>query len=62
VARVTGRRRGDLAAIAAAMTNEDRNLAIRGLTAFADAAGELPLGDPFGWSAASPPAEAASDG
>ena len=50
VGRVTGPRRRDLAAIAAAMAPEDRRHAISGLTAFAQAAGELPGVDPFGWT------------
>jgi DNA-binding MarR family transcriptional regulator len=49
VGRVTDRRRRDLAAIAASMTPEDRRHAISGLGSFADAAGELPAVDPFGW-------------
>jgi DNA-binding MarR family transcriptional regulator len=62
VARVTDRRRRDIAAIAAAMTREERGVAIKGLTSFAQMAGELPVVDPFGWSHPSPPTEAASDG
>jgi DNA-binding MarR family transcriptional regulator len=50
VDRVTAHRRRDLAAIAAAMPVEEREAAIRGLTAFARAARELPVGDPFAWS------------
>ena len=50
VSRVTERRRRDLAAIAAAMTPEARAHALIGLTAFADAAGELPASDAFGWA------------
>lgn len=53
VGRVTDRRRRDLAAIATAMRPEDRTHAIIGLTSFADAAGELPGLDPFGWVDAS---------
>jgi DNA-binding MarR family transcriptional regulator len=62
VARVTDRRRRDLAAIAAAMTSQDRQVAISGLTSFARAAGELPVVDPFGWSDSAPASRAASDG
>lgn len=51
VGRVTDRRRRDLAAIAAAMAPKDREHAIESLTAFAQAAGELPVVDPFGWAA-----------
>src|SRR6266511_55471 len=50
VGRVTHRRRRDLAAIAAGMSSVDRGHAIRGLTAFALVAGELPAVDPFGWT------------
>jgi DNA-binding MarR family transcriptional regulator len=50
VNRVTTKRRRDLTSIAAAMTPEDRALALGGLRAFAVAAGELPLVDTFGWS------------
>jgi DNA-binding MarR family transcriptional regulator len=49
VGRVTGRRRRDLAAIAAVMSPEERDGAIGGLRAFARAAGALAELDPFGW-------------
>jgi len=49
VGRVTTRRRRDLAAIAAAMTPEDRRHAISSLAAFSSAAGESPGVDAFGW-------------
>lgn len=61
VDRVTAHRRRDLAAIAAAMPADEREAAIRGLTAFARAAGELPVGDPFAWSDPSSPTRSASD-
>jgi DNA-binding MarR family transcriptional regulator len=50
VGRVTDRRRRDLATIAASMAVEGRRQAISGLVAFAQAAGELPGVDPFGWT------------
>lgn len=62
VTRVTDRRRRDLTAIAADMTGEDRKGAIRGLTAFARAAGEFPVVDPFGWSDISSESMSSSDG
>ncbi|MBA3652641.1 MAG: MarR family transcriptional regulator [Actinobacteria bacterium] len=49
VALVTGRRSRDIAAIAASMTPAECAHAVKGLSAFATAAGELPI-DPFGWS------------
>jgi len=62
VTRVTDRRRRDIAAIAAAMSSEDRAVAIKGLTSFANAAGELPVVDPFGWSDPLSAPRAAADG
>jgi DNA-binding MarR family transcriptional regulator len=62
VSTVTERRRRDIAAIAAAMTQKDRAYAIIGLTAFADAAGELPVTDAFGWADGSRENESASHG
>lgn len=50
VDRVTEHRRRDIYLIAASMSPENREHAIRGLTAFAIAAGELPGVDQFGWS------------
>ena len=50
VEQVTDRRRRDVAAIAAAMAPEDRAEAVRALSSFARAAGELPVVDTFGWS------------
>jgi DNA-binding MarR family transcriptional regulator len=50
VERVTDRRRRDLRAIASSMSPEDRERAIRGLTSFAVAAGELSGVDQFGWT------------
>ena len=50
VDRVTTRRRRDIAAIVESMTPEDRALAVAGLRAFAFAAGEFPVVDPFGWA------------
>jgi DNA-binding MarR family transcriptional regulator len=50
VARVTERRRHDIAEIAASMTSTELRNAINGLRAFAEAAGELPIVDPFGWA------------
>lgn len=50
VDRVTDRRRRDLNAIASSMSRVDRERAIRGLTSFAMAAGELPGVDRFGWA------------
>ena len=50
VARVTERRRRDLAVIASAMSRKDRQHALAGLAAFAAAAGELPATDQFGWA------------
>lgn len=50
VERVTERRRRDLSAIASSMSVEDRGHAIRGLSSFAVAAGELPGVDRFGWA------------
>ena len=50
VVRVTDHRRRDLAAIASAMSDEDRRRVIRSLRSFAIAAGELPGVDQFGWS------------
>ena len=50
VDRVTTRRRRDIAAIVESMTQEDRALAVTGLRAFAVAAGEFPVVDPFGWA------------
>jgi DNA-binding MarR family transcriptional regulator len=52
VSRVMARRRQDLAAIAAAMTADDREQALRALRAFAVAADALPVVDPFGWAGA----------
>ena len=62
VERVTARRRRDLAAIAASMAPGDRDRAIGGLRAFALAAGELPVLDPFGWADAVEEARSAPDG
>ena len=50
VERVTDHRRRDLSVIVAAMSADDRERAIRGLTSFAIAAGELPGVDRFGWA------------
>jgi DNA-binding MarR family transcriptional regulator len=50
VERVTERRRRDLAAVAASMPREERERALSGLRCFADAVGELPGVDPFGWT------------
>ena len=50
VERVTDRRRRDLSAIASSMSPEERKRAIKGLTSFAIAAGELPGVDRFGWA------------
>ena len=50
VERVTDRRRRDINAIASSMSPVDRERAVRGLTSFAVAAGELPGVDRFGWS------------
>jgi DNA-binding MarR family transcriptional regulator len=50
VDRVTARRRRDITTIVESMTPEDRTHAIAGLGAFAVAAGELPIVDPFGWA------------
>lgn len=62
VTRVTDRRRRDLAAIVGAMSSEDRAVAVRGLTSFAEAARELPVVDPFGWSDVPSASRAAADG
>jgi DNA-binding MarR family transcriptional regulator len=62
VDRVTDRRRRDLAVIAAAMTAADRQAAVRALTSFASAAGELPVADPFGWVGMGTDVEGMSDG
>jgi DNA-binding MarR family transcriptional regulator len=59
VDRVTAHRRRDLAEIVAAMRPRERSQAIHGLSAFARAAGELPVGDPFGWGPRSAPAPVA---
>jgi DNA-binding MarR family transcriptional regulator len=50
VDRVTRHRVRDLHTIASWMTPADRQRAIRALTAFAAAAGELPGVDRFGWA------------
>lgn len=50
VERVTDYRRRDLNRIAASMSPTNRELVIEGLTLFADAAGELPGVDRFGWA------------
>jgi DNA-binding MarR family transcriptional regulator len=50
VGRVTEHRRRDLAAIASSMPQEDLEHVIRGLTAFAIVAGEMPQVDTFGWA------------
>jgi DNA-binding MarR family transcriptional regulator len=50
VDRVTQRRRRDLAAIAAAMPSDKRDAVIAALVLFADAAADLPVVDPFGWT------------
>jgi DNA-binding MarR family transcriptional regulator len=50
VDRVISRRRKDLAAIVASMGPDDRTQTLDGLRAFARAAGELPVVDPFGWA------------
>ena len=50
VTRVTARRRRDIAAIVASMSVADRRHAIVGLRSFGQAAGELPVLDPFGWA------------
>ncbi len=62
VGRVTDRRRRDLAAIVASIAPEDRGRAINGLSAFAQAAGELPVVDPFGWADAAHDTRSASHG
>jgi DNA-binding MarR family transcriptional regulator len=49
VDRVTSRRRRDLAAIAKRMSAEERQYALAGLRAFAEAAGENPDATLFGW-------------
>lgn len=49
VEQVTARRRTDVAAIVARMSPGDLRQAIAGLTAFADAAGEVPEAAHFGW-------------
>lgn len=49
VDRVTSRRRRDLAAIAKRMSAEQRQYALAGLRAFAEAAGESPDATLFGW-------------
>jgi DNA-binding MarR family transcriptional regulator len=61
-ARVTGRRRRDLAAIAAAMPPADRARAIDGLRSFARAAGDLAALDPFGWAQPNDDTRSASGG
>jgi DNA-binding MarR family transcriptional regulator len=53
VEQVTGRRRRDLAAIAARMPAEAATAAVAALTAFAEAAGPVTGADPFGWPAPS---------
>jgi DNA-binding MarR family transcriptional regulator len=50
VDRVTQRRRRDLAAIATSMPEEGRDVVIGALVLFAEAAAELPVMDPFGWT------------
>ena len=50
VDRVTSHRRRDIQAIVESMTPKDRAHAASGLRAFAIAAGEFPVVDPFGWS------------
>lgn len=50
VTRVTARRRRDIGAIVASMSVADRRHAIAGLRSFGEAAGELPVLDPFGWA------------
>jgi DNA-binding MarR family transcriptional regulator len=50
VDRVTTRRRRDITAIVESMTPGERAHAVTGLGAFAVAAGEFPVVDPFGWA------------
>jgi DNA-binding MarR family transcriptional regulator len=61
VGRITDHRRRDLAAIASSMPPEDLEHVIRGLDAFAAAAGEMPGVDRFGWADSSRDEQSATD-
>lgn len=62
VERVTDRRRRDLSEIVGRMSATERRDAIRGLTAFASAAGEAPDATLFGWGDADKASSAPAGG